>query len=65
MPRTQAFYVHKALKVIVICKHKDFIFIYLLVIFSYLKSLNNSQKFIVIGLIPSCSRNYLSKKKSH
>ena len=65
LPRTQVFYVHKALEFIMIYNHKNFMFAAFYIMLLYLKKLNNSQKLIIMSFIPSFSQNYLSKKQNY
>ena len=63
--KTQVFCIHEALKVIVVCKHKNFMFTAFKVMLLCFKSLDNGQKLIIVGFIPSFSQNHFLKEKSY
>ena len=49
--RAKAFCIHKVAKAIVICKNENFMFTTFQVVLSYLKNLDDSQKFAVVGFV--------------
>ena len=51
LSRAQAFYIHEVAEVFVVCKDKNLVFATIEIVFPYLKSLDNSQKLAVIGLV--------------
>lgn len=61
----QAFCIYKLTKVITIYKDKDLIFTAFQIVSQSFKNLNNSQKIMIVSLVPGLVQNYLSGKKSY
>ncbi len=65
MPRAQAFRIHEALEVVVVCKHENFMLAAFEVVSPSFEYFNDCQQLTVVGLIPSFSRNHLSGEKGY
>ncbi len=63
--KAQAFRIYETLEVVVVCKHENFMLAALKVVPPSFKYFNNCEQLIVIGLISSLSKNYLSGEKSY
>ena len=48
-----------------VCKDKNLMLVTFQIVMPCLESLNNSQKLIIVGLIPSLYRNYFLKKERY
>lgn len=58
LSKAKAFNIHELSKVIEINKNKDLVFAVFQVMAASLKSLNISQKFLIVGLITNLGGNY-------
>ncbi len=65
LTRAQAFRIHKSTEVIMVSKDKDLIFAAFQVLAPSRKSFNNSQELLIVGFVPSLSRDHLSSKKGY
>ncbi len=63
--RAQTFRIHESTEVIMVSKDKDFIFAAFQVVAPSLKGFNNSQKLLIVSLVPSLSRDHLSREKGY
>ena len=61
----QAFYIHKALEVVVVYEHENFILATFQIVSPSLECFNHCQQLSIVGLISSLCRNHLSGKKSY
>ena len=55
VPKAQAFYIHEALEVVVVCKRENFIFVAFEIMPPSLKYFNNYTQLSIVSLIPSLS----------
>ena len=58
LPQTQAFGIHESTKIIVIGKHKNFIFAAFQVVALSLKGFHYGQQFLIVSFVPSLRRNH-------
>lgn len=65
LPRAEVFDIHKLTKVIVVGKNKNLIFITFQVVVPSLKDFNDGQKYLIIDLIMTLSKNHLLWEKSY
>ncbi len=63
--RAWSFHIYEALEVIVVCEHEDFMLVAFEVVLPSFEHFNDCQQSNVMGLIPSLSKNHLSKEKSY
>lgn len=62
--RAQVLCIHKSTKVIKVYQDNNLIFATFQIIISSLKGFNNSQKLLIVNLVPSFGGDYYSKKKA-
>lgn len=65
LPKAKTLSIHKLLKVVVIIKNKDLIFIAFQVVVLCLKSFKDSQQLLIIFFVPYLYRNHFSKEKNY
>ena len=65
LSEAQILCIHETTEVIMVRKDKNLMLATFQIVTPRLKSLNNSQKLTVVGLIPSFCRNHFSKKESY
>ncbi len=63
--RAQAFCIHEALEVVVICKYENFMLVAFEVVLLCFEHFNDGQQLIVVGLITSLCRNHLFGEKAY
>lgn len=63
--KAQSFYINKLIKIVIVSKDKHLILSAFKIVASSFKSLNNSQKLIIMSFITSFCKNYLSKEKNY
>ena len=56
----QAFCIHKATKVMVVCEDKHFMFAAFQIVTLYFEDFDNSQKLAIVDLVSSLYRNHFS-----
>lgn len=61
----QALCIHELAKVVVVGEHKDFVFAAFQVVAPSLEGFNDSQKLLIVSLVPGLSRYHLSGEKGH
>ncbi len=65
LTRAQAFRIHKSTEVIMVSKDKDLVFVAFQVVALSLKGFNNSQELLIVGFVPSLSRDHLLREKGY
>ncbi len=65
LTRTQAFYIHELIEVIIVSKDEDLIFVAFKVVTPSLESFNNSQKLLIESFILSLNGNHLLREKGY
>ena len=61
----QAFCIHKTTEIIIIYKYENLMLATFQIVTPPFEGLDNSQKLIVVGLIPSLCKNHLPKKEDY
>ena len=64
LAKAQALCIHESTELIVVHKNKDLVFAAFQVMAPSLKSLNNGQEVMIVGLIAGLSGDHFSKKKA-
>ncbi len=65
LTRAQVFHIHKSTEVIMVSKDKDLVFAAFQVEAPSHKGFNDSQKLLIMSLVPSLSRDYLLREKGY
>lgn len=65
LAKAQILHIHELMEVVMIDKNKIIIFVVFWMVAPDPKDFNNHQKLIVVGLLSSLSRYYLSRKVGH
>ncbi len=63
LTRAQTFYIHELTEVIMVSKDKDLVLAAFQVVAPSLKSFNDSQELLIVGFVPSLSRDHLLREK--
>ncbi len=65
LTKAQTFCIYESTEVIIVRKDENLIFAALQVVMPSLKSFNNSQELLIVGFVPSFSRDHLSREKGY
>lgn len=63
--KAQVFSIYKLMEIVIANREKHLIFGVFQVIITSLKSFNNKQELLIIGLVPNLYRNHFFKKKNY